>query len=145
MVCPRGYIITLVAFVWLFSTVRLQMCSQISYLWGCKVTLVTFIWLFSAVCLQMSSQIACQGECKVTLVAFVWFFPTVCLQMYPQMNCLRGCIATLVCIVLVSNWERRKIANSDEQQMKVKLIFKNNVKYIAMHILSNVCIKTFNF
>ena len=49
------------------------------------------------------------------------------------------------CIVLVSNWERRKIANSDEQQMKVKLIFKNNIKYIAMHILSNVCIKTFNF
>ena len=36
---------TLVAFVWLFSTMRFQVCPQMSYLRRCKVTLAAFIRL----------------------------------------------------------------------------------------------------
>ena len=36
-------VVTLVAFVWLFSTVRFQMCPQMDQLRRCKVTLVTFV------------------------------------------------------------------------------------------------------
>ena len=35
--------VTLVAFVWLFSTVCLQMCPQVTYLRGCKITLVASV------------------------------------------------------------------------------------------------------
>ena len=52
-------IITLVAFIWPFSTVRYQMSSQIACFWKCIITLVAFIWPFSTVRYQMSSQIAC--------------------------------------------------------------------------------------
>ena len=39
----------------------------------CVVTLVAFVWLFSTVCFQKSLQIACINWCKITLVAFfVW-------------------------------------------------------------------------
>ena len=71
-VCPRGRIITLIAFVWLFPTVCIQMSPQIPCLRGCKITLVAFVWHFSTVCFQMSPHIACREGCKVTLVAFVW-------------------------------------------------------------------------
>ena len=64
-------IVTLLAFVWLFSTVRFQMSPQIACLWGCKVTLVAFVWLFSTVRFQMCSQMACTRRGIVTLVAFV--------------------------------------------------------------------------
>ena len=36
--CPRRGIVTLVAFVWLFASVRFQMCLQIVCPGGCKVT-----------------------------------------------------------------------------------------------------------
>ena len=74
MACPRGCIVTLVAFVWLFSTVRFQMCSQTEYMRGCIVTLVAFIWPFSTVSFQMCPQISCMRRDKVALVAFVWFY-----------------------------------------------------------------------
>ena len=67
----RG-IVTLVALVSLFSTVRFHVSPQVAYLRGCKVTLVTFVWLFSTVRFQMSPQIAWMRRCIVTLVAFVW-------------------------------------------------------------------------
>ena len=38
------------------------------------ITLVAFVWLFSAVCLQMCPQIACSRRCIITQAAFVWFF-----------------------------------------------------------------------
>ena len=40
----------------------------------CVVTLVAFVWLFSSVCFQVSPQIICQRGCIVTLFAFVWLF-----------------------------------------------------------------------
>ena len=40
---------------------------------GCKVTLVAFVWLFSTVCFEMPHQRAFLRGCIVTLVAFVWF------------------------------------------------------------------------
>ena len=38
MACIRRCIFTLLAFVWLLSTVRFHMSPQIACLWGCKVT-----------------------------------------------------------------------------------------------------------
>ena len=99
IVCMRRGIVTLVAFVWLFSTVCFQMCPQIAcQRWGI-VTLVASVWLFSAVGFQMCPQIACLRWGKVTLVAFVWLFSTVLFQMSPQILYHRGCIVTLVAFV----------------------------------------------
>ena len=42
---------------------------------GCKVTLVAFIWLFSTVQFRMLSQVAFIGRCIITLVAFVFCSP----------------------------------------------------------------------
>ena len=64
-VCPRGRIITLVAFVGLFSTVPFQLCIQIACSNGCKVTLVAIVWLFSTVHFQMSPKITCLNEFKL--------------------------------------------------------------------------------
>ena len=61
----------LVSFVWLFSTVRSQMCPQIACTRRDKVTFVALVWLFSTVRFQMSLQIACPRRGIVTLVAFV--------------------------------------------------------------------------
>ena len=61
-----------------------------------KVTLVAFVWLFSTVCFQMSPQNVCPRRCIVTLVAFVQLFSSVCFQMSPQMTCPRRCVFTLV-------------------------------------------------
>ena len=66
-VYTRSCIITLIAFVWLISTV----CSQMSpHMWGCKVTMVATIWLLSSVRFQMCPQIACQR-----IGIFIWPFP----------------------------------------------------------------------
>ena len=37
----------------LFSSVRFQMPSKIACIWGCILTLVAFVWLFSTVCFQI--------------------------------------------------------------------------------------------
>ena len=47
------------------------MLSQIVWPRGCKVTLVAFFWLFSILRLQTSPQFASVWECIVTLIAFV--------------------------------------------------------------------------
>ena len=97
--CLSRCIVTLVAFIWLFSTVRFQMYPQNMCMGSCKVTLVAFVWLFSAVCFQMSPQSTCIWWCIVTLVAFVWLFSSVDFQMCPQSAYARGCIVTLVAYV----------------------------------------------
>ena len=81
MACMRGCILTLIAFVWLFSTVYFQMSPQIVYTIGCVITLIAFVGLFSTVHFQMSPQIACTRGCIITLVAFLWLFTTLCFQM----------------------------------------------------------------
>ena len=68
-------------------------------LWWCKITLVAFVWLFSTMCFHMGPQIAPIWRCICTQAAFVWFFSIVCFQMCPQMACLKGCIVTLVAFV----------------------------------------------
>ena len=100
--------------VCLFSIVCLQMSPQIASLRLCKVTSLAFVWLFSTVRLKCllnelwSAQAKSHGlhsfyfspvwvfKCifkwpacslrgyKVTLVAFVWFFSTVRFQMFTQ-------------------------------------------------------------
>ena len=64
-----------------------QVSPQIICTRGCKcvITLVTFVWLFSTVCFQMSPQISCLIRYRITLFAFVCFFFTVCFQTSSQM------------------------------------------------------------
>ena len=50
------------------------MCPRIACPRWCKITLVAFVWLFSTVCFQMSPQIACLRWGIVALVALVWLF-----------------------------------------------------------------------
>ena len=120
--CLIGGIVTLVAFVRLFSTVCFQMSFQIACMRGSKVTLVAFVcflptmwfqmlyshWLhlfnFSPLCVfilrfHMSLQVVCPRGCIVILVAFVQLFPTVHFQMCPQMACLKRGIVTLVAFI----------------------------------------------
>ena len=99
MACLRRCIVTLVAFVWLFSTVRFQMSPQISCLRRCIVALVAFVWLFSSVRFQMSPQITCLRRRIVTLVSFVWLFSTVRFQMCPQIACVHIHIIAMVAFV----------------------------------------------
>ena len=95
----RGCIITLVAFVWLFSAVRFQMNLQSECIRWCIVTLVAFVWLFSAVRFQMSLQTPCMGGCKITLVAFVWLISAVYFKMTSQAAFHRWCILALVALI----------------------------------------------
>ena len=82
--CIWGCILTLIAFVGSFSTVRFQICPQISCPREGKITVAAFVWLSSTVGFQMSPQMACLWECKVVLVACVWLFSTVRFRMSPQ-------------------------------------------------------------
>ena len=91
----RRGIVTLVTFVWLFSTVRYKMSFQMVCFRRCKVTLVAFVWPFSAVLFEMCLQNVSPRRGKVTLVAFVWLFSTLIFQMCPQIVCTRNCIITL--------------------------------------------------
>ena len=103
----RRYKVTLVAFIWLFSTVHFQMCLQNACIGGCIVTLVALIWLHSTVRFQMCPQTACPNRCKVTLVAFVRLFSTVHFQM-----------SLVYCLCQT---ETMRIANQKRWQMKVKV------------------------
>ena len=70
IVCPRGCIVTSVAFVQLFSAVYFQMYPQIACLRGCIVTLIAFVRFFLAVSFQMCPQIACL-ETQTQVVSFL--------------------------------------------------------------------------
>ena len=54
-ICPKGFIVTLVAFVWLFSYFLQCAFSNVSSR-RCKFTLVAFVWLFSSVFSNVSSN-----------------------------------------------------------------------------------------
>ena len=95
IICLRRGIVTLVAFVWFFSTVGFQMCNEITSIRGSIVTLFASVWLFSTVYFQMSLQFTCFITCIITLVAFAWLFSSVNLYVCFQVACLRGNIFTL--------------------------------------------------
>ena len=124
MACVWGCILTLIAFVGSFSTVRFQICPQISCPREGKITVAAFVWLFSTVGFQMSPQMACLSRMQscigcmcitflhcafsnvspncftlFTFVAFVWFFSTVRCQMCPQNVSTRRGKVTLVAFV----------------------------------------------
>ena len=84
------------------------MCPHIACPRWCIVTLVAFVWLFSFGHFQMNSQIACTIGCIVTLVAFVWLFSTVFSNV--PLNCLPekryshiGCICSTFLHCVSSN------------------------------------------
>ena len=108
--CPRGCIITLVAFLCLFSTVHFQICPQIVCLKGFIITLAAFVRLFPNMCFQMSTQRSWIRASKLTLVAFFLLFASVRLRINPQMACMRRCI------VLVKHWIPMLSISSERQR-----------------------------
>ena len=97
----------LVTFVWLFSTVCIQMSPQMdchrgfilqshnacigSIFLHCGgiITLIAFVWFFCTVYYKMLTQRSWIRAGKVALVAFVWLSSRVRFQMCPQMACPR--------------------------------------------------------
>ena len=69
MACMSRGIITLVAFIWFFSTVCFQMHHQIACMRGCILTLVAFVWPLSLATLCHS-----YGSPKPTLFTLKYFF-----------------------------------------------------------------------
>ena len=95
--------LTLVAFIWFFSSVHFHMSPQTECMKRGIVTSVAFVWLFSTVRFIMSPQNACLRRGIFTLLAFVWFFSTVRFYMCPQNVCLsRGIVGRIGCICLTS-------------------------------------------
>ena len=95
--CPRRGIVALVAFDLSLLCV-FCMLPQMAFIRGCLVTLVAFVWLFSAVHFQMIPQTPCLR--RVILVAYVWLFSTVPFQMFLQTPCPRRGILALVALDL---------------------------------------------
>ena len=85
----RKCIVTLVTFVWFFSTVSFYMSLQSTWKRRKKVALVTFVRLFTKMSFQMNSQMAC----------LLFPFSIVSCQMFSQIACSRGCKNTLVTFV----------------------------------------------
>ena len=97
--CMWKCIITLIAFVWLFSTMCIQMGLQITRMKGCKAAFLAFVWFFSHVFFQMSLQIAWPRRHIVALIAFIGFVATVRFQMFSQTYFMIGCIITFCTLV----------------------------------------------
>ena len=55
----------------LFSAVYFKICPQMVCPRGCIVTLVAFVGIYSTVCFQKSVEMACLRGCKVTFFAVV--------------------------------------------------------------------------
>ena len=75
--CLRWCIITLVAFVSLFSSVRFQMSPHMAFLRWFIVALATFVWLFSTVAFKMSPEMAFRRSSIVIWLHFFHFFKCV--------------------------------------------------------------------
>ena len=73
--CLRRGIVTLVAFVWLFSTVNRQMFLKIASYNGGEIAMDAFVWIFSTVCCQMCPQTARLSRDEVTAVALLGSSP----------------------------------------------------------------------
>ena len=73
VVCLSWCKVTLVAFVWFFSTVFSSVCSECLH-HRMKRHTAHINLTFSTVCFQMSPQLAYLSECKITLVTFLLLF-----------------------------------------------------------------------
>ena len=141
--CTRGCIVTLIAFVWLFSTVCFQMRSQVACIRRWIVTLIAFAWLFSNVHFQM----ACMRWCIITLVALVWLFTTVYFHMYPQTGCIRRCIVTSIAFVwLFSTVYSKGLLNEKHLDQKFKIYWISWFSRISREIsLLDLDLEAFSF
>ena len=131
-VCTRRSIVTLVTFVWFFSTVRFQMCPQTVCPRWCIVTLVAFVWFFSTVRFQMAPQMACLRRCIVTLIAFVWLFSTVRFQMSPQNVCPRIWMVTLVAFIWLNDIVSLFLQGFPFISLETKVIIFKNVFHCVL-------------
>ena len=125
--CPRRGIITLVAFVWFFTTVNFQMCPQKICPWGRIFTSIAFVWLFSGVRFQTLPQIACLRRCTVTLVAFVRLFSSMSFQMNHQIVYVRRRKVTFSTLPTFSNVDSTRDHLRDFYLVK-KTVQKNSGK-----------------
>ena len=62
---------------WAFCRCGFQMCLQKTSPRGCMVTLIAFVWLFFTLCFWRSPYIAWVRGCIVTMVTLIWFFSAV--------------------------------------------------------------------
>ena len=88
MVCPRGCIITLAAFVWLFSAVYFQMSLQIHFLRG-------HIFTYSLVVHVLLLSIICWNN-------YITFFQIFCKILIHFWHHQKGVVS---CGALILNWE----------------------------------------
>ena len=122
----RGCIATLVAFVWLFSTVCFQMGPQMACPAGCIVTQIAFVWLFSSVQFQMRLHMTCIRGFIVALIAFVWFHEFVISILHTQVVILRSLFHlqsinfVVLCLMVVLNWGRFKITDCLIRSTKIE-------------------------
>ena len=124
MACPRGCIVALVAFVWLFSTVCFQMCPQSTIIRGSIVALVAFVGLLHTMSPHMSFDNGCMLECIVTLEAFVDIRPghRLGLWIFHFLVNIWTSIFHLYFapLLLVSEWDKEKCLER-EASVKVKV------------------------
>ena len=78
-------ILTLIAFVLLFSIMYFQMCPQIGFPRKWEVTLIAFVWPLSAVHFQMVLQTGWISGGMIKMCTFMRLVPTVWFQMCPLM------------------------------------------------------------
>ena len=92
----RGLKVTLLAFVWCFSTLCFQMSSQ--RIRGKKVTVFAFVWVYPSVYFHMCPQGACIKECNITLLAFIWLFTSNYLHLTIHSHTGYICLTFLFCV-----------------------------------------------
>ena len=82
-------------------SVSLHMSPQRTRSGEGKVTLVAFIWFFSTVCFKMPHQIACLRRGIVTLVAFVWLGDIVSLLLQILYICILETNANVIVVLFL--------------------------------------------
>ena len=134
-VCPSGCKVTLVAFVWLFSSVHFQMSPQIGFLSRCKVALFALVWLLSTVHFQMSPQIVGLGGCKVALIALVWPHMIYCLFHWSFYNVI--VFAWMVNFKIFVHWKTNKQGRREKKQKRDWTLYIVTSDVFWVLVLSN--------
>ena len=134
-ICPRGCIITLVAVVWLFSHVCLQMFAQTACRRGYINTMVAFIGLFSTVgsqdeinCLPPTMHSRIGSICLIFLHCVFSNVSTSCLGQRMQSHTGCTCLAFLRCVF--SNVSSNCL--NDRMQNRIGCICLTFLKLLAL-------------
>ena len=105
--CTKWPIITVVAFIWLFSCVSFQMCIQVARVFAFKSTLVAFFRFFLTVYFQMHPQIANK----------VWGILTLATCVH-NIHCVAKYVVCSLTALIQLDLQKKK-----QLQMKAKVVF----------------------